>query len=93
MSPCGLFVPSGAFRRSTWREDGGLDDRPSTLPSPSRNGEPDESVVGKTPTQLEAALAEVEEGAGAQFDPVAAELFVEAWADGWDIWQRAAAAS
>jgi hypothetical protein len=32
-------------------------------------------------------------GAGAQFDPVAAELFVEAWADGWDVWQRAAAAS
>ncbi len=38
----------------------------------------------------EHALAEVEEGAGAQFDPVAAELFVEAWADGWDVWQRAA---
>src|SRR6266705_1773216 len=32
--------------------------RPSTLPSPSKNGEPDGSVVGKTPTQLEAALAE-----------------------------------
>ena len=39
----------------------------------------------------EHALHEVEEGAGAQFDPVAAELFVDAWADGWDIWQRAAA--
>ena len=41
----------------------------------------------------EHALAEVEEGAGAQFDPVAAEFFVETWADGWDVWQRAAAAS
>ena len=39
------------------------------------------------------ALSEVQEGAGTQFDPVAAELFVEAWADGWDTWQRAAAAS
>ena len=37
----------------------------------------------------EQALAEVEAEAGAQFDPVAAELFVEAWADGWDIWQKA----
>ena len=40
----------------------------------------------------EHALAEVEEGAGTQFDPVAAELFVETWAEGWDTWQRAAAA-
>jgi HD-GYP domain-containing protein (c-di-GMP phosphodiesterase class II) len=39
----------------------------------------------------EYALAEVEDGAGTQFDPLAAELFVEAWADGWDTWQRAAA--
>ncbi|MGZ4333454.1 MAG: HD-GYP domain-containing protein [Gaiellaceae bacterium] len=39
------------------------------------------------------ALTEVREGTGTQFDPVAAELFVEAWADGWDTWQRAAAAS
>ncbi|HJQ75511.1 MAG TPA: HD-GYP domain-containing protein [Gaiellaceae bacterium] len=39
----------------------------------------------------ERALAEVEEGAGTQFDPVAAQLFVEAWADGWDTWQRAVA--
>ncbi|HEX4323755.1 MAG TPA: HD-GYP domain-containing protein [Gaiellaceae bacterium] len=39
----------------------------------------------------EHALAEVEKGAGAQFDPVAAELFVEAWADGWDTWHAAAA--
>jgi HD-GYP domain-containing protein (c-di-GMP phosphodiesterase class II) len=37
------------------------------------------------------ALAEVEEGAGGQFDPVAAELFVAAWADGWDTWHAAAA--
>jgi HD-GYP domain-containing protein (c-di-GMP phosphodiesterase class II) len=36
----------------------------------------------------EHALAEVEEGAGAQFDPVAAELFVETWADGWDTWHK-----
>jgi HD-GYP domain-containing protein (c-di-GMP phosphodiesterase class II) len=39
----------------------------------------------------EHALAEVEHEAGAQFDPVAAEIFVEAWAEGWDTWQRAAA--
>jgi HD-GYP domain-containing protein (c-di-GMP phosphodiesterase class II) len=37
------------------------------------------------------ALAEVEAGAGTQFDPVAAELFVAAWADGWDTWHAAAA--
>jgi HD-GYP domain-containing protein (c-di-GMP phosphodiesterase class II) len=37
------------------------------------------------------ALAEVENGAGTQFDPVAAELFTETWAAGWDTWQRAAA--
>ena len=41
----------------------------------------------------EHALAEVERGAGTQFDPVAAELFVETWAAGWDTWQPAAAAS
>jgi HD-GYP domain-containing protein (c-di-GMP phosphodiesterase class II) len=39
----------------------------------------------------EHALAEVEYGAGTQFDPVAAELFVEAWAHGWDTWHAAAA--
>ena len=39
----------------------------------------------------EHALAEVERGAGTQFDPVAAELFVEAWAAGWDTWHAAAA--
>ena len=38
----------------------------------------------------EHALGEVEDGAGSQFDPVAAELFVEAWADGWDTWHAAA---
>src|SRR5689334_13280520 len=32
------------------------------------------------------ALSEVEREAGAQFDPVAAELFVQAWAEGWDTW-------
>jgi HD-GYP domain-containing protein (c-di-GMP phosphodiesterase class II) len=37
------------------------------------------------------ALAEVEDGAGTQFDPRAAELFVETWADGWDTWHAAAA--
>jgi len=37
------------------------------------------------------ALAEVEAEAGTQFDPVAAELFVAAWADGWDTWHAAAA--
>ena len=36
------------------------------------------------------ALAEVEACAGSQFDPVAAEFFVAAWAEGWDTWQRAA---
>ena len=41
----------------------------------------------------EHALAEVEQGAGTQFDPLAAELFVETWAEGWDTWHRAAAAS
>jgi HD-GYP domain-containing protein (c-di-GMP phosphodiesterase class II) len=39
----------------------------------------------------EHALAEVEDGAGTQFDPVAAEFFVEAWAAGWDTWHAAAA--
>jgi HD-GYP domain-containing protein (c-di-GMP phosphodiesterase class II) len=39
----------------------------------------------------EHALAEVEDCAGSQFDPVAAELFVEAWAEGWDTWHAAAA--
>jgi HD-GYP domain-containing protein (c-di-GMP phosphodiesterase class II) len=36
------------------------------------------------------ALAEVEREAGTQFDPRAAEYFVEAWAGGWDSWQAAA---
>jgi HD-GYP domain-containing protein (c-di-GMP phosphodiesterase class II) len=43
----------------------------------------------RRPLSHEHALAEVKEGAGSQFDPVAAELFVEAWAEGWDTWQRA----
>jgi HD-GYP domain-containing protein (c-di-GMP phosphodiesterase class II) len=47
----------------------------------------------RRPLTHEHALAEVEDGAGTQFDPLAAELFVETWADGWDTWQRAAAAS
>jgi HD-GYP domain-containing protein (c-di-GMP phosphodiesterase class II) len=38
----------------------------------------------------EHALAEVQDGAGTQFDPVAAEIFVAAWAEGWNTWQRAA---
>jgi HD-GYP domain-containing protein (c-di-GMP phosphodiesterase class II) len=37
------------------------------------------------------ALAEVEDGSGTQFDPVAAELFVGAWAEGWDTWHAAVA--
>ncbi len=36
------------------------------------------------------ALGEIERGAGTQFDPVVAELFVEAWAAGWDTWLAAA---
>lgn len=44
----------------------------------------------RRPLSHEHALAEVEDGAGTQFDPVAAELFVTAWAEGWDTWQRAA---
>jgi HD-GYP domain-containing protein (c-di-GMP phosphodiesterase class II) len=39
----------------------------------------------------EHALAEVAAGAGTQFDPVAAERCVDARADGWETWQRAAA--
>ena len=39
----------------------------------------------------EHALTEVQAGAGSQFDPVAAELFVKAWAAGWDTWHAAAA--
>jgi HD-GYP domain-containing protein (c-di-GMP phosphodiesterase class II) len=39
----------------------------------------------------EHALAEIEYGAGTQFDPVAAELFVEAWTHGWDTWHAAVA--
>jgi len=38
----------------------------------------------------EQALAEVERGAGTQFDPCIAELFVETWAAGWDTWLAAA---
>jgi HD-GYP domain-containing protein (c-di-GMP phosphodiesterase class II) len=38
----------------------------------------------------EQALAEVERGAGTQFDPRIAELFVDIWAAGWDTWLAAA---
>jgi HD-GYP domain-containing protein (c-di-GMP phosphodiesterase class II) len=41
----------------------------------------------------EHALAEVERGAGTQFYPRVAELFVDVWARGWDTWWPAAAAS
>jgi len=41
----------------------------------------------------EHAIAEVGKNAGSQFDPVVADLFVETWAEGWDTWQPAAAAS
>jgi HD-GYP domain-containing protein (c-di-GMP phosphodiesterase class II) len=34
----------------------------------------------------EHALAEVERGAGTQFDPLVAWAFLDAWADGWDTW-------
>jgi HD-GYP domain-containing protein (c-di-GMP phosphodiesterase class II) len=37
----------------------------------------------------ERALMELERGAGTQFDPRIAELFVESWAEGWDTWQAA----
>ena len=54
-----------------------------------------DAMISPRPYRLalthEHALAEVEAGAGTQFDPVAAALFVDAWADGWDTWQRAAA--
>jgi HD-GYP domain-containing protein (c-di-GMP phosphodiesterase class II) len=39
----------------------------------------------------EHALGEVERGAGSQFDPRVAELFVETWAAGWDTWATAVA--
>jgi HD-GYP domain-containing protein (c-di-GMP phosphodiesterase class II) len=34
----------------------------------------------------EHALAEVEQAAGTQFDPLVAQAFLDAWADGWDTW-------
>jgi HD-GYP domain-containing protein (c-di-GMP phosphodiesterase class II) len=43
----------------------------------------------RRPLAHERALAEVQRCAGTQFDPVVAELFVEAWADGWDTWNVA----
>jgi HD-GYP domain-containing protein (c-di-GMP phosphodiesterase class II) len=56
-----------------------------------------DAMISPRPYRLalthEHALGEVEDGAGKQFDPLAAELFVEAWAVGWDTWQRSAAAS
>jgi HD-GYP domain-containing protein (c-di-GMP phosphodiesterase class II) len=45
----------------------------------------------RRPLTQDHALTEVEREAGAQFDPLAAELFVHAWADGWDTWHAAAA--
>src|SRR5579875_1041624 len=41
----------------------------------------------------EHALAEVKRGAGTQFDPRVAELFLDVWAGGWDTWLPAAAAA
>jgi HD-GYP domain-containing protein (c-di-GMP phosphodiesterase class II) len=38
----------------------------------------------------EHALAEVENGAGTQFDPLVAQAFLDAWAEGWDTWLAAA---
>jgi HD-GYP domain-containing protein (c-di-GMP phosphodiesterase class II) len=40
----------------------------------------------RSPLSHGEALAEVERGAGTQFDPVVAEFFVEVWAEGWDTW-------
>lgn len=40
----------------------------------------------RDPLTHQEALLEVERGAGTQFDPVVAELFVEVWAEGWDTW-------
>jgi HD-GYP domain-containing protein (c-di-GMP phosphodiesterase class II) len=37
----------------------------------------------------EYALAEVGRCAGTQFDPLVAELFLDAWASGWDTWNVA----
>jgi HD-GYP domain-containing protein (c-di-GMP phosphodiesterase class II) len=45
----------------------------------------------RRPLTHDHALSEVEREAGAQFDPVAAELFVQAWAEGWDTWHASAA--
>jgi HD-GYP domain-containing protein (c-di-GMP phosphodiesterase class II) len=47
----------------------------------------------RRPLTHDHALGEVEDGAGTQFDPFAAQLFVQAWAAGWDTWQLIAAAS
>jgi len=44
----------------------------------------------REPLSHQEALAEVERGAGTQFDPVVAEIFVEVWAEGWDTWLRQA---
>jgi HD-GYP domain-containing protein (c-di-GMP phosphodiesterase class II) len=40
----------------------------------------------RPPLSHKEALAEVERGAGTQFDPVVAEFFVEIWVEGWDTW-------
>ncbi|HET7572111.1 MAG TPA: HD domain-containing phosphohydrolase [Gaiellaceae bacterium] len=40
----------------------------------------------RTALTHEHALAELERGAGSQFDPHLAELFVDVWAAGWDTW-------
>lgn len=45
----------------------------------------------RRPLSHESALAEIDRCAGTQFDPVVAELFLDAWADGWDTWQPAVA--
>jgi HD-GYP domain-containing protein (c-di-GMP phosphodiesterase class II) len=47
----------------------------------------------RRPLTHEHALAEVRHGAGTQFDPLVAELFLEAWETGWDTWQLTAVAS
>jgi len=40
----------------------------------------------RRPLSHEHAIGEIVRCAGTQFDPVVAELFIEAWAEGWDTW-------
>ena len=40
----------------------------------------------RRPLSHDHAIDEIVRCAGTQFDPVIAELFVDAWAEGWDTW-------